>query len=186
MSANYFRSDTNQENQTIKVNDAIIRGNCTVAGATTIAGTLGCTGDFTAGGKVIATGSVQGSQFIQAGPAATFVQATSLSTEVDASGAAAGTRQFQIETVNATLAFGASALFNLILPTGSLGTSPSYHNVMFSIYDYSGSYATNGTPFAYVAAIDPTQHRLRIVVKNIAASQPLSGVLKFNINIVGA
>jgi len=186
MSANYFRSDTNQENQTIKVNDAIIRGNCTVAGATTVAGTLGCTGDFTAAGKVIATGTVQGSQFIQAGPAASFVQATSLTTEVDASAAPAGTRQFQIETVNATLAFGASALFNLLLPAGCLGTSPSYHNVTFQIYDYSGSYATNGTPFAYVAAIDPTQSRLRIVIKNLAASQSLSGVLKFNINIIGA
>ena len=186
MSANYFRSDTNQENQTIKVNDAIIRGNMTVAGASTVAGTMGCTGDLTVGGKAIVTGTVQGSQFIQAGPSARFVQATSLSTQVDASGAPAGTRQFQIETVTTSLGFGGSAIFNLLLPAGCLGTSPSYHNVIFSIYDYSGSYASDGTPFAYVASIDPTQSRLRIVIKNIAASQSLSGVLKFNINIVGA
>ena len=170
MSAQFFKSDTPQENQSIKVNDVECRGS------------LSCAEVLSCASGIDSAAVVSAKQFGQDG-GTTHVQATSDSTAVDATGAGTS-RLYQIETVNLTLAFGATTNFHVLLPTGALGTSPSYYNVVMSVYDYSGSYNTNGTPIAWIGSIDPTQNRVLIVIKNIAASQSLSGVLKFNLNII--
>ena len=176
MSAQFLQSSTPNESQTIKVNDAIVRGNLTVTGSSTAAG-MAFSGDLTGSLSSDITcksyGLTGGKSFTQ----------SVLGGTVDASAAGANTNLYQIETVAMTLAAAASTEFLILLPTGSLATSPSYYNVMFAVYDYSGSYSANGTPIAWVGSIDPTQHRLRIIVKNIANSQALNGVLKFNISI---
>ena len=170
MSARYLQSSTANENTSIKVNDALVRGS------------MICDEVITAAGGIDSAKIVSAAQFGQDG-GTTHTQATSLATTIDASGSGLS-RLFQVATVNATLAAGASDVFIVLLPTGALGTSPSYHNVVCSVYDYSGSYATNGTPFAYIGAIDPTQNRVRVIVKNLAASQALNGVIKLNLNII--
>tara|TARA_R110002049_G_scaffold85169_1_gene216693 strand:- start:160 stop:684 length:525 start_codon:yes stop_codon:yes gene_type:complete len=171
MSAQFLNSTVPQEAQTIRVNDATVRGS------------LVCNEVISASGGIDSAKIVSAAQFSQDG-GTTHTQTTSLSTTVDASGAGLS-RLFQVATVSATLAAGASSEFLFIMPTGTLGTSPSYHNVVCSMYDYSGSYSSNGTPFAYIGSIDPTQHRVRVIVKNLAASQALNGVIKLNLNIVG-
>ena len=186
MSARFYQSTTPQENQSIKVNDALVRGNCTIQGTASAVGTFGCadlTCDDIACDAITSSSTIVATKNFGQKGGTSHVQITSASTTVDASGAGAS-RLFQVSTVNLTLAAAASANFLLLLPAGSLGTSPSYHNVVFSIYDYSGSYDTNGTPIAYIASIDPTQSRVRIVIKNVANAQSLNGVLKFNISII--
>lgn len=183
MSAQFLQSNIPAENKTIKVNDCFINGflqvkeTATLTGNVSTAGNLDVVGDISGG---LGTDITCKSFGLTGGKA--YAQGA-LGGTVDASTASANTNIFQVSTVAMTLAAAASTEFLFLVPSGSLGTSDSYHNVMFSIYDYSGSYATNGTPIAWIGSIDPTQNRLRIIVKNIANAQALNGVLKFNISI---
>ena len=174
MSALFYAQDYTAENQVMKCDNATVRGNLVVLGSSSHNGGVTAVGDITA------TGNVTSASFGVTG-GKTFTQGA-LGGTVDASGAGTS-RTFQVKTVAMTLAAAASTEFLFIMPTGTLGSSPAYHNVIFSIYDYSGSYSSNGTPIAFVGSIDPTQSRLRIIVKNIAAAQALNGVLTFNITI---
>ena len=169
MSANYFRSDTNQENQTIKVNDAIIRGNCTVAGASTVAGTLGCTGALTVGAGLTVGTSITHDNI----PAANIVQLTSITTAIDATGVA-NPFNFNVSTFNAATLAGGEETFFLNMPAGRLN---SYGFAGISQYYYSGVVGTAGIPV--LSIVTQEADRVTIVLKNEHPSNALNGNIHF-------
>ena len=168
MSSQYLNSTIPNEDVRIKCNYAVVRESLNVTGSQVCAGTIDCD-------KQISAKSFKMDGF--SGP---FTQITNDSTEVDASSIGVS-RLFSVKTVSLTLTAGGNTAFNVLMPTGLL-TAQS--QVLMSIYDYSGSYATEGTPFAYIGSIDPSVNRFKIIVKNIAVSEALVGVLSFNITII--
>ena len=168
MSAQYLNSNTPNEDTNIKCNYAVVRSSLNVTGNQVCAGLIDCDQQISA------------KSFKMDGFAGPFTQITSDSTDVDASSIGVS-RLFRVATVSLTLTAGGNAAFNVLMPTGLL-TAQS--QVLMSIYDYSGSYATEGTPFAYIGSIDPSVNRFKIIVKNIAVSEALLGVLSFNITII--
>ena len=181
MSARYLNSDTPTEQQNIQCHNLKIRNNVTAVKQIDVGGNLSVAGEFTAEKGATITDACVAENFGTTNGKA-FAQVGTIAATVDASGAGTS-RTFQLSTVTTTLAAAASSEFLFLVPAGSLGTSPSYHNVICAVYDYSGSYATDGTPWAWVGSIDPTQNRLRIIVKNLANAQALNGVIKLNITI---
>ena len=168
MSAQYLNSYTPSEDINLKCNYAVVRESLNVTGSQVCAGTIDCDQQISA------------KSFKMDGFAGPFTQITSDSTDVDATSLGVS-RLFRVETVSLSLTLNGNTAFNVLMPTGLL---TQYSQVLLSIYDYSGSYAGDGTPFAYVGSIDPSVNRFKIIVKNLAAGQSLNGVLAFNITIV--
>tara|TARA_R110002072_G_scaffold33595_5_gene101565 strand:+ start:1225 stop:1758 length:534 start_codon:yes stop_codon:yes gene_type:complete len=171
MSIQLLQSYIPQQNQNIKCNDVEIRGALSVAESITAVGNLSTTGNSTA--KVAYVDEIYQKL------ALSFTQSGTIESDVDAAGAGLS-RLFQVNTVDLTMTAGANHTFNILLPAGAL---TAWSVVNLSIYNYSGSYATQGTPFAYVASIDPSVNRIVVLVKNIAVAEALNGNLTLNISI---
>lgn len=168
MSSQYVNSVVPNEDVRIKCYNAVVRNSLNVTGSMVCSNTIDCD-------KVISAKS-----FKMDGSAGPFIQLTSSSTEVDATSLGVS-RLFMVKTVSLSLTAGGNSAFNVAMPVGLLS---AHSQVLMSIYDYSGSYATEGTPFAYIGSIDPSVNRFKIIVKNIAVAQALAGVLTFTITII--
>tara|TARA_R110002072_G_scaffold1924_3_gene15882 strand:- start:1549 stop:2070 length:522 start_codon:yes stop_codon:yes gene_type:complete len=170
MSIRFLQSSTPQENQSIKVNDITVRGN--VVADNTI----------TAINGIDSQGVISAKSFKQKGAFVPAQQLTLLTNPIDCTSAVAGQRLFQLRTISTTLAAGSTDLFNVNLAAGVLS---QFSQVLVSTYDYSNSYASGGTPFVFVASIDPSVNRVQLAVKNLANGQALAGVLVINMTIIG-
>jgi hypothetical protein len=115
MSVQFLQSTTPQENQTIRVNDCIVRGNIIANNDVSVAGNLSTTGILSFQANI--DGAVSGQ--IQLPALQTFVQATATNANVAASVAGVAPQQFKIATfetspgVGGDLAAGASVSFNV-------------------------------------------------------------------------
>tara|TARA_R110002073_G_scaffold135627_1_gene283883 strand:- start:1021 stop:1536 length:516 start_codon:yes stop_codon:yes gene_type:complete len=123
---------------------------------------------------------ISAKSYAQDGFTGPFTQITSLSTSIDATSIGLS-RLFQVKTVNATLTLGGVDKFAIQLPAGVVTVRSQ---VICTIYDYSGSYSTNGTPLCYVGNINPSINNIEIIVKNMGLGQSLNGVLTLNITII--
>ena len=163
MSARFFQQDTPAENQSIKVNDATIRGHSTIAEYLTVGGYL------TTGGALKVGSYIQHDNI----PAANIVQGTSSSTEIDATGVA-NPYNFNVSTFNATLTAGTNTRFFLAMPAGILN---SYGFASISVYYYSGVVGTAGIPV--LSIITQENDKVLILLENKDAANALNGELHF-------
>ena len=162
MSSQYLQSLTPNEELTIRVNDATIRGNLVVNGTANIP-SIQSTGTIAANSLSLNNGS-------------SFTQSTSPTTTVNATSAK---DTFQITTFNQTLLAGGDTSFLVSLEEISL-----YDNAIISNASYSGTYGTNGLPFAFIQFITTSSNQLRIGVINLAPSAALNGVLTLQISMI--
>ena len=163
MSARFFQQSTPAENQSIKVNDAIIRGHSTIAEYLTVTGNLTTSGALKVG------------SFIQHDniPNANITQLTSPSTEIDAT-AVANPYNFNVSTFNATLSAGSFTTFFLAMKPGlmnSLGFASA------SVYYYSGVVGTAGIPTLTI--ITQENDKVLFLLKNEHGSNALNGNIHF-------
>ena len=166
MSAQFFQSDTPQENQTIKVNDIKCRGHATVAEYLTVGGYLTTEGAVKVGTSITYDNI----------PAANIVQPTSITTAIDATGVA-NPYNFNVTTANAATLAGGEETFFLDMKPGvlnSLGFSS------LSVYYYSGVVGTAGIPV--LSIVTQESDRITIVLRNVHATNALNGNLHFRFN----
>jgi hypothetical protein len=163
MSARFFQSSTPQENQSIKANDATIRGHATIAEYLTV------------NGNVTASGALQVGSFIQHNniPAANITQLTSITTAIDAT-AVANPYNFNVSTFAATTAAGGEETFFLDMPTGLLN-SLGFASV--SVYYYSNVVGTAGIPV--LSIVTQESDRVTLVLRNVHAANALNGNIHF-------
>lgn len=163
MSAKFFQQDTPAENQYIKVNDITCRGAATIAESLSVTGNLS-----TAGGLQVGTSITHDNI-----PAANIVQATSISTAIDATGVA-NPFNFNVSTETATLSAGSHVVFFLNMPAGRLN-SLGFASV--SVYYYSGVIGTAGIPTLRI--ITQESDRVTLMLKNEHGSNALNGNIHF-------
>ena len=163
MSAKFFQQDTPAENQYIKVNDITCRGAATIAESLSVTGNLS-----TAGGLQVGTSITHDNI-----PAANIVQATSISTAIDATGVA-NPFNFNVSTETATLSAGSHVVFFLNMPAGRLN-SLGFASV--SVYYYSGVIGTAGIPTLRI--ITQESDRVILMLKNEHGSNALNGNIHF-------
>ena len=162
MSAQFLNSTVPQEAQTIRVNDATVRGSlvcnesCTAAGIATTAG--------------LSVGTAITHKNI---PNANIAQATSISTQIDAT-AVANPYNFNVSTVTATLSAGSHSTFFLAMPASVLN---SYGFAGVSAYYYSGVVGTAGIPV--LSIITQENDKVLLMLKNEHASNALNGTIHF-------
>jgi len=163
MSARFFQQSTPAENQSIKVNDAIIRGHSTVAEYLTV------------GEYLNVAGAVKVGSFIQHDniPAANIVQLTSINTAIDAT-AVANPYNFNVSMFNATTVAGATDRFFLNMPAGVLN---SLGFASISAYYYSNVIGTAGEPTLHIMTQEAD--RVTILLRNNDAANALNGVIHF-------
>lgn len=163
MSARFFQQSTPCENQSIKVNDAIIRGHTTIAEYLTV------------GGYLTTTGAVKVGSFIQHDniPAANIVQGTSITTAIDATAVANG-YNFNVSTFAATTAAGGEETFFLNMPAGQLN-SLGFASV--SVYYYSNVVGTAGIPV--LSIVTQESDRVTLVLRNVHGANALNGNIHF-------
>jgi len=138
MSAQFFQSNTPQENQTIKCNDAIVRGAITCSGATSVGGSLGAASLDINGASSLRKVTFDPSPVL-------YTQTTDGNTAVAVSGAE---ECFDINTVSLTTAAGAFQAFNITHSgVGALDM------VLLTQISYSGTYNVNGALMVHVAAV---------------------------------
>jgi hypothetical protein len=162
MSALFYQNAINQENQTIRVNDCIIRGHASVADYLT-AESLSLTKGLTVG-TTITHDNI---------PAANITQLTSINTAIDAS-TVANPYNFNVSTFNATTVAGATDRFFLNMPAGVL------NNIGFasiSVYYYSNVIGTAGEPTLHIMTQEAD--RVTILLRNNDAANALNGNLHF-------
>ena len=163
MSAQFFQQDTPCENQSIKVNDATIRGAASVAEAMTVTGNLSTSAALTVGTSITHDNI----------PAANIVQPTSISTAIDATGVA-NPFNFNVSTATATLSAGSHSTFFLNMPAGRLN-SLGFASV--SVYYYSNVVGTAGIPV--LSIITQEANRVTLMLKNEHAANALNGNIHF-------
>lgn len=163
MSARFFQQDTPAENQSIKVNDATIRGAASVAEALTVTGNLS-----TAAGLKVGTSITHDNI-----PAANIVQATSITTAIDAT-AVANPFNFNVSTQTATTAAGGEETFFLNMPAGRLN-SLGFASV--SVYYYSAVVGTAGIPV--LSIVTQESDRVTLVLRNAHGANALNGLIHF-------
>lgn len=163
MSARFFQQSTPAENQSIKVNDATIRGHSTIAEYLTV------------GGYLTTTGAIKVGSYIQHDniPAANITQLTSITTAIDAT-AVANRYNFNVSTFNATTAAGGEETFFLNMPAGTLN-SLGFASV--SVYYYSGVVGTAGIPV--LSIVTQEADRVTLVLRNVHGANALSGNIHF-------
>ena len=157
MSAQFLQSYTPAENQTIRVNSAIIRGDCVVSGVTQCDGSL------------IVSSSLTYANI----PSANIVQLTSPSTEINATGVA-NAYNFNVETFTSTLAAGANTRFFLAMPAGVLN---SYGFASVSVYYYSNVVGTGGIPI--LSIITQENDKVLLLLENKDPANALNGNIHF-------
>jgi hypothetical protein len=157
MSAQFFQSNIPAENQTIRVNDAIIRGDCVVSGSTQCDGSLVVSSSLTYANI----------------PNANIVQLTSVSTQIDAT-SVANPYNFNVSTFSATLSAGSHTTFFLAMPAGVLN-SFGFANV--SVYYYSGVVGTAGIPVLTI--ITQENEKVLFMLKNEHPTNALNGNIHF-------
>ena len=162
MSALFYQNVIPQENQSIKVNDAVIRGHATIADYVT-ADSLSLVKGLTVG-TTITHDNI---------PAANITQLTSINTAIDAS-AVANPYNFNVSTFNATTVAGATDRFFLNMPAGTL------NNIGFasiSAYYYSNVVGTAGEPTLHIMTQEAD--RVTILLRNNDAANALNGIIHF-------
>jgi len=159
MSAQFFQSSTPQENQSIKVNDATIRGACSVAEGLTV------------NSLVVSTGSTQRAVTYKPLPV-NYTQTVSAGTAVVVTGA---DECFDITTFALTTAAGGQEAFAI---THS-GVGANDFAVLTQV-SYSGSYNVNGA--ANFKIISVSAGSIEIAMKNWGTGS-LNGAHKFRIKL---
>ena len=163
MSARFFQQDTPAENQSIKVNDATIRGHATIAEYLTVGGYL------TTGGALKVGSYIQHDNI----PSANIVQGTSINTAIDATGVA-NPYNFNVSTFNATTVAGATDRFFLNMKPGVLD---SFGFASISAYYYSNVIGTGGEPTLHIMTQEAD--RVTILLRNNDAANALNGNIHF-------
>ena len=163
MSVQFLQSTTPQENQTIRVNDCIVRGHSTVAEYLAVDGNLS-----TEAGLKVGTSITHNNI-----PVANIVQATSITTAIDAS-TIANPFNFNVSTFNATTAAGGEETFFLNMPAGRLN---SLGFASISVYYYSGVVGTAGIPV--LSIVTQESDRVTMVLRNVHAANALNGNIHF-------
>jgi hypothetical protein len=163
MSAQFLQSTTPQENQTIRVNDITCRGHQTIAEYLNVTGNL-----TTAAGLKVGTSITHDNI-----PVANIVQATSISTAIDATGVA-NPYNFNVSTFPATLSAGSHTTFFLDMPIGFLN-SLGFASV--SPYYYSNVVGTGGIPVLTI--ITQENDKVLFMLKNEHPTNALNGELHF-------
>jgi len=133
MSVQFLQSTINQESQTIRVNDCVVRGSLTCAESVT-------------GSSLIASNgaSLKGSLTFKPAPVL-YTQTTSAGSAVDIT---AADECFEIDTFALTTAAGDLEAFNIT--HSGVGALDS---VQLTQVSYSGAYNVNGAMCAHVAAV---------------------------------
>lgn len=162
MSALFYQNVIPQENQSIRVNDAVIRGHATIAEYVT-ADSLSLAKGITVGTSITHDNI----------PAANIVQATSITTAIDAT-AVANSFNFNVSTFAATTAAGGEETFFLNMPAGRLN-SLGFASV--SQYYYSGVVGTAGIPV--LSIVTQESDRVTLVLRNVHAANALNGNIHF-------
>ena len=163
MSARYFQQSHNNENLSIKCNDAEVRGALLVAETLTATGNLATNAGLKVGTSITHDNI----------PSANIVQLTSPSTEIDAT-AVANPYNFNVSTFNATLLAGTQTTFFLAMPSTILN---SYGFASISVYYYSGVVGTAGIPTLTI--VTQENDKVLILLKNEDAANALNGNLHF-------
>ena len=163
MSARFFQQSTPAENQSIKVNDATIRGHATIAEYLTITGNL------------TADGALKVGSFIQHDniPNTNLVQLTSVSTQIDAT-TVANPYNFNVSTFDATLSAGSHTTFFLAMKPGLMN---SFGFASASVYYYSNVVGTGGIPTLTI--ITQENDKVLFMLKNEHPSNALNGNIHF-------
>lgn len=165
MSIRLLQSTIPQEYiQTIRVNDATIRGNLVANNSVTIVGGLTTNSNVSIGTSLTHKNIV-----------GIITQSTSISTAIDAS-AVANPYNFNVETFTATTASGLTDRFFINMPTGILQDNGF---TSISTYYYSGVIGTAGIP--QLSILTQEANRLTILLKNEDTSNALNGYLRFRI-----
>lgn len=163
MSAQFFQSNIPQENQSIKVNDATIRGAASVAEALTVTGNLSTAAALEVGTSITHDNI----------PVANIAQATSITTAIDAT-AVANPFNFNVSTQAATTAAGGEETFFLNMPAGRLN-SLGFAGV--SVYYYSAVVGTAGIPV--LSIVTQEADRVTLVLRNVHGANALNGNIHF-------
>tara|TARA_R110000851_G_scaffold289854_1_gene444028 strand:- start:55 stop:576 length:522 start_codon:yes stop_codon:yes gene_type:complete len=163
MSARFFQQSTPAENQSIKVNDATIRGHATIAEYLTVAGYL------------TTEGAIKVGSYIQHDniPAANLIQPTSSTTAIDAT-TVANPYNFCVNTFNATTAAGGEETFFINMKAGLLN---SFGFSSVSVYFYGGVVGTAGIPV--LSIVTQESDRVTLVLRNVHAANALNGTIHF-------
>ena len=163
MSAQFFQSTTPSEAQFLKCNDLTVRGAVIANESVSVAGNLA-----TAKGLTVGTAITHDNI-----PAANIVQATSISTEIDAT-AVANPYNFNVSTATATLSAGSHSTFFLAMPPTILN-SLGFASV--SAYYYSNVVGTGGIPV--LSIITQENDKVLLMLKNEHGSNALNGNIHF-------
>lgn len=159
MSAQYLNSVIPNQDINIKCNDIYVNNNIVANGITS--SSILSTG-FITSNNVIALANVSSpAYYLQGG--LNFTQFPNITTTVDASSAK---DSFKIITNAHNLTHGATVQFDV-----NVNNISEFDNVIISMYGFSGSYLTDGTPICFIQDISPTFNRFTIGIKNIAVSE---------------
>ena len=163
MSALFYQNVIPQENQSIRVNDAVIRGHATIAEYATVGGSLTAAGALSVGSSITHDNI----------PAANLIQGTSISTAIDAT-TVANPYNFCVNTFNATTAAGATDRFFINMKPGLLN---SFGFSSISAYFYTNVVGTAGIPV--LSIVTQEADRVTVVLKNEDAANALNGSIHF-------
>ena len=163
MSVRFLQSLTPQEEQSIRVNDVVVRGHQSVAEYLNVTGNVGCISGLSVGTAITHKNI----------PVANITQLTSISTAIDAS-AVANPYNFNVTMFTATTVAGGTDRFFLNMPTGVLN---SLGFASISAYYYSGVVGTAGIPV--LSIVTQEQNRVTILLKNEDSANALNGVIHF-------
>lgn len=163
MSVRFLKSLTPQEEQSIRVNDVVVRGHQSVAEYLNVTGNVGCISGLSIGTAVTHKNI----------PSANIVQTTSLATAIDAT-AVANPYNFNVSTETATLSAGSHTVFFLNMPAGVLN-SLGFASV--SVYYYSGVVGTAGIPTLTI--ITQENDKVLLMMKNEHGANALNGNIHF-------
>ena len=151
------------EQRTIRVNDCIVSGHSTVAEYLNVTGNLS-----TLAGLKVGTAITHDNI-----PAANILQATSITTAINAT-AVANPYNFNVSSETATTAAGGEETFFLNMPSNVLN-SLGFASV--SVYYYSGVVGTAGIPV--LSIVTQESDRVTMVLRNVHASNALNGNIHF-------
>ena len=163
MSVRFLQSLTPTEEQSIRVNDVVVRGHQTVAEYLNVTGNVGCLSGLSVGAAITHKNI----------PAANIAQLTSITTPIDAT-AVANPYNFNVSTFGATLSAGSHSTFFIDMPTNVLN---SLGFASISVYYYSGVVGTAGIPV--ISIITQEANRVTLLLKNEHASNALNGNIHF-------
>tara|TARA_R110002050_G_scaffold286332_1_gene436708 strand:+ start:1261 stop:1779 length:519 start_codon:yes stop_codon:yes gene_type:complete len=162
MSALFYQNVIPQENQSIRVNDAVIRGHATIAEYATVGGSLTAAGALSVGSSITHDNI----------PAANLIQGTSISTAIDAT-TVANPYNFCVNTFVATTAAGGQERFFINMKPGLLN---SFGFSSISQYFYTNVIGTGGVPV--LSIVTQESDRVTVLLKNEGVNA-LNGSIHF-------